>query len=382
MARRGHGDAGAAAYVPPPAVAYGADDGGDSTYDEMNPFAGQTPDWLAEDDAIDDVETPAPRPVIRSHPGPAQPAPVGREPDAARRAHSKSPSLPASRRSHRPWQSPRQRSRRCSSLPSGEAIPWTATAAACRTWSTCCRGIRGRTGSSSSSRRPDRRAISWTSNSTTGICKGLKQPTEQLGAQMAGRALAVAELLVLLAAPLLLFPTYRPAWTVVALALLAAVCAARLSAVGVLARFPANLALLVFCLAIPWRCGPRPSLVSTLPKLTGLILGCLAARVGVRRSQPPVPGDRACRVWDRRAGACGPSACWACAWRRCRPHGALFPRRSSRFPGTPGEGVNPNQLAGARVLALPVMLGVLQDVHARAGAAVLLLAACWSCSRP
>ena len=38
---------------------------------------------------------------------------------------------------------------------------------------------------------------------------------------MAGRALAVAEPLVLLAAaPLLLFPTYRPAWTVVALALL------------------------------------------------------------------------------------------------------------------------------------------------------------------
>ena len=76
MVRRGHGDAGAADYVPPPAVAYGADDGGDFTYDEMNPFAGQTPDWLAEDDAIDDVETPAPRPSSAVTPVPAQPAPV------------------------------------------------------------------------------------------------------------------------------------------------------------------------------------------------------------------------------------------------------------------------------------------------------------------
>ncbi len=195
---------------------------------------------------------------------------------------------------------------------------------------------------------------------------------------MAGRALAVAEPLVLLAAaPLLLFPTSRPAWTVVALALLAAVWVLR---AAFLREFwpasPANLALLVFCLAIPLAVWASAFPELTLPKLTGLILGLASLRVlgfavRSRRSLAiglAVFGIVALGVWA--VGLLG---------MRLAPLQGLtarLPQALVALPGTPGEGVNPNQLAGALVLALPVMLGCAAGC-AREGrrSAVLLLAA-------
>ena len=97
---------------------------------------------------------------------------------------------------------------------------------------------------------------------------------------MAGRIVARAEPLYLVAiAPLLLFPTFRPALTAVALAGLAALWLAR--AVLRCETWPAtpfNAALLVFCLALPLAVWASPIPELTIPKLTGVILGLAAFR--------------------------------------------------------------------------------------------------------
>ncbi len=195
---------------------------------------------------------------------------------------------------------------------------------------------------------------------------------------MAGRALAVAEPLVLLAAaPLLLFPTYRPAWTVAALIGLAAVWVLR-AAIRREAwpASPANLALLVFCLAIPLAVWASAFPELTLPKLTGLILGLASLRAlgfivrSRRRLELALAlfGIVALGVWS--VGLLG---------MRLAPLQGLtarLPQALVALPGTPGEGINPNQLAGALVLVLPVMLGCAAG-FAREGrrAAALLLSA-------
>ena len=63
-------------YAPPSEPAHGADDGGDFTYGEASPFAGQTPDWMGGDEAIDDVEAPVTRQAGVVELAAAPPAPV------------------------------------------------------------------------------------------------------------------------------------------------------------------------------------------------------------------------------------------------------------------------------------------------------------------
>lgn len=191
---------------------------------------------------------------------------------------------------------------------------------------------------------------------------------------MAGRALAVAEPLILVAAaPLLLFPTFRPAWTVAALVGLAA---AWILAAVARREFwpasPANLALLLFCLSIPLAVWASAFPELTLPKLTGLILGLASLRalgfiVRTRRSLEiglALFGVVALGVWA--VGLLG---------MRLAPLQPLIghlPQGLASLPGTPDEGVNPNQLAGALVLVLPVMLGC-TAAYAREGRRLVAL---------
>jgi len=161
------------------------------------------------------------------------------------------------------------------------------------------------------------------------------------------------------AAPLLLFPTTRPRWTAIMLILLVAIYLLR----WIVRRepwpsTPFNGALLLLALVIPvavWA-SALPDL--TLPKLTGLILG-LAAYRAIALSVH----DRRSFLWGVAALALVGLAIWAVgflgagwgtkfAW--FGPILRRLPRALTVLPSAPNSGINPNQLAGALVLFLPL----------------------------
>ncbi len=176
---------------------------------------------------------------------------------------------------------------------------------------------------------------------------------------MAGRIVARAEPLYLIAiAPLLLFPTFRPLWTAVALGGLALLWVLR----AILRRetwpvTPFNAALLVFCLAIPLAVWASPVPELTVPKLTGVILG-LAAFRAVAYS---VRSNRSLAVALAGLGAAG-LVIWALGvvGMRLPPLQPLAQRLPAALVSLPGaeQGINPNQLAGALMLLLPVLLAI------------------------
>ena len=166
-------------------------------------------------------------------------------------------------------------------------------------------------------------------------------------------------LVLAVAAPFLLFPTTRPRWTAVMLALLAAFYLLR----WIVRRepwpsTPFNGALLLLALVIPvavWA-SALPDL--TLPKLTGLILG-----LGAYRAIAFSVHDRRSFLWGVAALALVGLAIWAVgflgagwgtkfAW--FGPIVSRLPRALTVLPGAPDSGINPNQLAGALVLFLPL----------------------------
>jgi len=161
------------------------------------------------------------------------------------------------------------------------------------------------------------------------------------------------------AAPFLLFPTARPRWTAVMLALLAAIYLLR----WIMRRepwpsTPFNGALLVLALMIPvavWA-SALPDL--TLPKLTGLILG-----LGAYRAIAFSVHDRRSFFWGVAAFAVVGLAIWAAgllgagwlmkyAW--FDPILRRLPRALTGLPGAPDSGIHPNQLAGALILCMPI----------------------------
>ena len=166
-------------------------------------------------------------------------------------------------------------------------------------------------------------------------------------------------LVLVMAAPLLLFPTACPRWTAVALALLAAFYLLRwIARREPWPSSPFNGALLLLALVIPvavWA-SALPDL--TLPKLTGLILG-----LGAYRAIAFSVHDRRSFLWGVAALALVGLAIWAVgflgvgwgtkfAW--FGPIVSRLPQALTMLPSAPDSGINPNQLAGALVLFLPL----------------------------
>lgn len=176
----------------------------------------------------------------------------------------------------------------------------------------------------------------------------------------AWRVIAAAEPAVVLAiTPLLLFPTVRPSWTVVALALLAAVWLAR----AFLRRepwpvTPLNAALLLFCLTIPVAAAVSVAPELTVPKLTGLILG-LAVFRALAFSVTDMRSLAAALIVFCLVGA-GMFALGLLGMRLpvLAPLTAALPASLVSLPGAPDPGINPNQLAGVLVLYLPFLIAL------------------------
>ncbi len=165
---------------------------------------------------------------------------------------------------------------------------------------------------------------------------------------------------LLLCAPLLLFPTVRPQWTMAGLAVMAGLALARWIVRGELwPATPFNVALLLFVLTLPvaWWASAWPEL--SWPKLAGIILGLLTFRL------------LALSVCDRRTLSWGLavflatgagilalgalSTGWPAKIPLLRPLVQQLPRQLTELPGTEGQGINANQLAGATLFYLPVM---------------------------
>ena len=174
---------------------------------------------------------------------------------------------------------------------------------------------------------------------------------------MAGRITGWAEPLYLVAiAPLLLFPTFRPEWTAAALAGLGLLWLLR----AIVRRepwpvTPFNPALLVLCLAIPLAVWASPVPDLTLPKLTGIILGVAAFRAIAFSAR-----SRRGLVLALAALAAAGLAIWGIGLlgMRLPPLQPLTQRLPAALVSLPGaeQGINPNQLAGALLLLLPLAL--------------------------
>lgn len=165
------------------------------------------------------------------------------------------------------------------------------------------------------------------------------------------------------AAPFLLFPTVRPAWTAGTLLIFVLFALLR----SLIRRepwpvTPFNAALLLLALMIPvavWA-SAMPDL--TFPKLTGLVLGLAAFRAMAFFCR-----DRRTLVWGIAAFAAVGLGIWAVgflgtgwpakfAW--FAPVVRRLPRGLMALPGAPDAGINANQLAGALALYLPIALAL------------------------
>jgi putative inorganic carbon (HCO3(-)) transporter len=175
-----------------------------------------------------------------------------------------------------------------------------------------------------------------------------------------GTFLPWLELLTLaVAAPLLLFPTLRPAWTAGVLIGLALIYLLRL----IVRRepwpvTPFNAALLLFALTIPVAVWASALPELTLPKLTGLILGLAAFRAAaffVRDRRTLLLAVAAFALIGLGIWAVGfLGAGWSTKFPWFAPVVRRLPRGLTALPGAPDAGINVNQLAGALAFYLPV----------------------------
>ena len=169
---------------------------------------------------------------------------------------------------------------------------------------------------------------------------------------------------VILVAPLLLFPTFHPAWTAAGLGALLGVWLLRWAGTGRPgARTPLDGPLLLLAVMIPVAVWASPLPEVTLPKLTGLILGLAAYRATVNAGRRR-RGLRWATVFFLILGlgmavAGLVSSAWADKWPVLNPLLAHIPRLIQGLPGAEA-GINTNELGGALVLFLPVALAACQ----------------------
>ncbi|MGD1995081.1 MAG: O-antigen ligase family protein [Anaerolineae bacterium] len=173
--------------------------------------------------------------------------------------------------------------------------------------------------------------------------------------------IAIAELgSVALTAPFLLFPTFRPALTIVAGIVLAVVWLAR----WLVCRRPGtptalDLPLLLLALMVPVAVWASPFPELTLPKVTGLILGLAAFRAMVnamRTRRHLLIGVILFLVLGLALVSVGlVSTAWYSKWAFLQPVLERIPRLIGGLPGAE-TGTHPNELAGVLLLFLPVSL--------------------------
>jgi len=178
-----------------------------------------------------------------------------------------------------------------------------------------------------------------------------------------GIALKIASLepaAVILAAPLLAFPTLRPGWTTLALVALLAVWLLRWFGDGRPgARTPLDVSLLLLAATIPVGVWASACPEWTLPKLTGLILGLAAFRATVNAARTPRHLAAATALYlllGLGLALVGLAAVGQVT--KLPVLGGLLARVPRLIQGLPGagQGVHPNELGGALVLFLPVSL--------------------------
>ncbi len=173
-------------------------------------------------------------------------------------------------------------------------------------------------------------------------------------------ALAVLEpAVLLLCAPLLLFPSERPQWTLAGLGVLAGLALIRWIIRGELwpcTPFDAALLLLALTLPVAWWASAWRDL--SWPKLTGIVLGMMAFRMLALSVR-----DRRTLTWGLivflgvGAGILALGALstgWPAKIPLLRPLVQQLPRQLTELPGTEGRAINANQLAGATLFYLPV----------------------------
>jgi putative inorganic carbon (HCO3(-)) transporter len=179
-----------------------------------------------------------------------------------------------------------------------------------------------------------------------------------------GRILALVEpLALLLVAPLLLFPSLRPRWTAAGLAVLVGFMVARWVISGVLwPATPFNAALLVFGLMLPvaWWASTWHDL--SWPKLMRIVLGLATFRVLVLSVY-----SRRTLVWGLvvffAVGTCilalgALSTDWPFKVVLLWPLVLRLPSHLIMLPGTDDWTINVNQLAGATLLYLPLLIAL------------------------
>jgi putative inorganic carbon (HCO3(-)) transporter len=167
---------------------------------------------------------------------------------------------------------------------------------------------------------------------------------------------------VVVAAPFLLFPTFWSMLTVAALVALVVVWLSRWIGSGWPATpTPVDLALLLFSLMLPLAVWASAVPHLTLPKLTGLILGIAAFRALVNAVDAPGKvGIAAAFYLALGFGLCAlglVGTSWSGKFLGMQP---LLARLPSLIRGLPGAelGIHANELAGTLLLFLPVAVAV------------------------
>jgi putative inorganic carbon (HCO3(-)) transporter len=183
-------------------------------------------------------------------------------------------------------------------------------------------------------------------------------------------------LLVLLAAPALLFPS--PARSL-ALLLIVAAWAGRWAATGtIITRTPLDGAILLVLFMTLISLGATYSLEASLPKVTGIVLGVAGYYVLARRLSASRAFNRGLWAYVLAGAAFAGVGLLGTDWLSKFP---ILDRVIGRLPGLirglPGveEGLQPNYVAGALVLFLPVQLALLAATprnRRQAGRAALL----------
>ncbi len=169
--------------------------------------------------------------------------------------------------------------------------------------------------------------------------------------------------MVSLAAPFLLFPTFQRRGTVTALAALILVWMFRWLVTGRPgAPTPLDVSLLVLSLTIPIAVWASALPEVTLPKLTGLILGLAVLRLttaAVRTRRGLTGATAAFLVVGLGVAIFGALAtAWPDKWRAVEFLLNALPQWLQGLPGAEA-GINPNELAGALIMVIPVSLAML-----------------------